>query len=186
MTRTRVAQALTLGAVAAVLAACGTGSEGTSSSETDSEGGPTTITWWHNSNTDPGKAYYDEVAQAFEDDHPGTTVEVSAMQHEDMLTKLDAAFQGGDAPDVYMERGGGELADHVEAGLVQGHLRGRRGRDRDHRRLGRRLAGGRQDVRAAVLRRRGRVLVQQGALRAGRDHRAARDAGRPRARPPRR
>ena len=118
MTRTRVAQALTLGAVAAVLAACGTGSEGTSSGETDSEGGATTITWWHNSNTDPGKAYYDEVAQEFEDDHPGTTVEVSAMQHEDMLTKLDAAFQGGDAPDVYMERGGGELADHVEAGLV--------------------------------------------------------------------
>ena len=41
------------------------------------------------------------------------------MQHEDMLTKLDAAFQSGDAPDVYMERGGGELADHVEAGLTK-------------------------------------------------------------------
>ena len=36
-----------------------------------------------------------------------------------MLTKLDAAFQSGDAPDVYMERGGGELADHVEAGLTK-------------------------------------------------------------------
>ena len=35
-----------------------------------------------------------------------------------MLTKLDAAFQSGDAPDIYMERGGGELADHVEAGLT--------------------------------------------------------------------
>ena len=41
------------------------------------------------------------------------------MQHEDMLTKLDAAFQSGDAPDIYMERGGGELADHVEAGLTK-------------------------------------------------------------------
>ena len=47
------------------------------------------------------------------------------MQHEDMLTKLDAAFQSGDAPDVYMERGGGELADHVEAGPDQGPLRAR-------------------------------------------------------------
>ena len=78
-----------------------------------------TISWWHNSNTDPGKAYYDEVAQKFEASHPGVTVQVSAMQHEDMLTKLDAAFQSGDAPDVYMERGGGELADHVEAGLTK-------------------------------------------------------------------
>ena len=38
------------------------------------------------------------------------TVEISAMQHEDMGTKLEAAWQSGDAPDVYMERGGGELA----------------------------------------------------------------------------
>ena len=118
MTRTRVAQALTLGTAAVLLAACGTGSEGTSSGETGSQDG-STITWWHNSNTDPGKAYYDEIAAQFEADNPGVTVEVSAMQHEDMLTKLDAAFQGGDAPDVYMERGGGELADHVEAGLTK-------------------------------------------------------------------
>jgi raffinose/stachyose/melibiose transport system substrate-binding protein len=117
MTRTRVARALALGASLAVLAACGTGS---ASTDGDTDGGDaSTITWWHNSNTDPGKAYYDEVAQQFEDDNPGVTVEVSAMQHEDMLTKLDAAFQGGDVPDVYMERGGGELADHVEAGLTK-------------------------------------------------------------------
>ena len=78
-----------------------------------------TITWWHNSNTDPGKAYYDKVAKDFQTSHPGVTIQVNAMQHEDMLTKLDAAFQSGDAPDVYMERGGGELADHVEAGLTK-------------------------------------------------------------------
>src|SRR5699024_5420425 len=36
-----------------------------------------------------------------------------------MLTRLDAAFQTGDTPDVFMERGGGELAAHVEAGLVK-------------------------------------------------------------------
>ncbi len=117
MTRTRVARALALGASLAVLAACGTGTASTDDG-TDS-GDASTITWWHNSNTDPGKAYYDEVAQQFEEDNPGVTVEVSAMQHEDMLTKLDAAFQGGDVPDVYMERGGGELADHVEAGLTK-------------------------------------------------------------------
>jgi raffinose/stachyose/melibiose transport system substrate-binding protein len=36
-----------------------------------------------------------------------------------MLTRLDAAFQSGDMPDIYMERGGGELAAHVEAGLTK-------------------------------------------------------------------
>ena len=82
-------------------------------------GDATTITWWHNSNTGDGKDYYDKVAADFEAANPGVTVEVTAMQHEDMLTKLDAAFQSGDAPDVYMERGGGELADHVEAGLTK-------------------------------------------------------------------
>ncbi|MFE6971532.1 ABC transporter substrate-binding protein [Isoptericola sp. NPDC057653] len=124
MTRTRImrgATAVALGTTVALLgAACagqGSGSQG------GDDGGSTadasTITWWHNSNTGEGKEYYDKVAADFEKDHPGTTVKVSAMQHEDMLTKLDAAFQAGDAPDVFMERGGGELASHVEAGLLK-------------------------------------------------------------------
>ena len=76
----------------------------------------TTITWWHNSNNEPGKGFYEQAAKDFEADHPGVTIEISAMAHEDMVDKLDAAFQSGDVPDIYMERGGGELADHVEAG----------------------------------------------------------------------
>jgi raffinose/stachyose/melibiose transport system substrate-binding protein len=92
-------------------AACG----GDDSSEADES----TITWWHNSNNEPGKGYYEQVAEDFEAEHPGVDVEVSAMAHEDMVDKLAAAFQSGDLPDVYMERGGGELADHVEAGLVR-------------------------------------------------------------------
>ena len=116
-----VARAVALGAVVAVMAACGTGGDSSSDSSSGSTGssGPVTITWWHNSNTDPGKGYYETVAKDFQASHPGVTIEVNAMQHEDMLTKLDAAFQSGDAPDVYMERGGGELADHVEAGLTK-------------------------------------------------------------------
>src|SRR6188508_2097025 len=115
-----VARAVALGAVVAVMAACGTGGDSSSDCSSGSTGssGPVTITWWHNSNTDPGKGYYDKVAKDFQASHPGVTIQVNAMQHEDMLTKLDAAFQSGDAPDVYMERGG-ELADHVEAGLTK-------------------------------------------------------------------
>ena len=93
-------------------AACGGGDSSNAS-------GDSTITWWHNSNNQPGKGYYEQVAKDFEADHPGVDIKVSAMAHEDMVDKLDAAFQSGDVPDIYMERGGGELADHVEAGLVR-------------------------------------------------------------------
>lgn len=117
MARTPIARALAVGAAVALLTtACSTGS---TEGESGSSGDASTITWWHNSNTDPGKGYYDKVAKEFEASHPGVKIEVSALQHEDMLTKLDAAFQAGDAPDIYMERGGGELADHVKANLTK-------------------------------------------------------------------
>ncbi|WP_028653199.1 extracellular solute-binding protein [Nocardioides halotolerans] len=113
MKRTAFIPTLVLATALAALAACG------SDDGDDSADGKTVITWWHNSNNDPGKSYYEQVAKAFESDHPGVDIKIEAMQHEDMLTKLDAAFQSGDTPDVYMERGGGELADHVEAGLTK-------------------------------------------------------------------
>ncbi|OLT53156.1 ABC transporter substrate-binding protein [Cellulosimicrobium sp. CUA-896] len=116
MTRNRrAASVLALGATVALLAgACGSGSGGD-----EAQGdGDVTLTWWHNSNNEPGRGFYEQVAADFEAANPGVTIDVQAMQHEDMLTKLDAAFQTGDTPDVYMERGGGELASHVEAGLT--------------------------------------------------------------------
>lgn len=79
-----------------------------------------TITWWHNSNQDPGNVYYETVARSFENEHPGVKIEITALQHQDMLEQLEVGFAGdGPMPDVYMERGGGELADHVAAGIVQ-------------------------------------------------------------------
>ena len=101
-------------AVLLTATACG-GSGGSSAGGDDDN----TITWWHNSNNEPGKGFYEQVAADFEADNPGVEVEVVAMAHEDMVDKLEAAFQSGDVPDIYMERGGGELADHVEAGLVR-------------------------------------------------------------------
>lgn len=118
LSKTRGAQILALAATTALLATgCAAGAGG-GEGEKPADG-KTTITWWHNSNNGDGKAYYEKVAADFEAAHEGVDVEVNAMQHEDMLTKLDAAFQSGDAPDVYMERGGGELAAHVAAGLTK-------------------------------------------------------------------
>ncbi|MGP5697561.1 extracellular solute-binding protein [Glutamicibacter arilaitensis] len=118
LSETRGAQILALAATTALLATgCAAGAGG-GEGEKPADG-KTTITWWRNSNNGDGKAYYGKVAADFEAAHEGVDVEVNAMQHEDMLTKLDAAFQSGDAPDVYMERGGGELAAHVAAGLTK-------------------------------------------------------------------
>lgn len=117
MKRTAALRAVALGAAVAMLAtACAGGSSDDDGDAGDGEN--VTLTWWHNSNTAPGKDYYDQVADDFEADNPGVTIEVTALAHADMLTRLDAAFQSGDNPDIYMERGGGELADHVEADLV--------------------------------------------------------------------
>jgi raffinose/stachyose/melibiose transport system substrate-binding protein len=115
----RAGAGIALATTIALLAAC-SGSETPSENSTaGGDGEEVTIAWWHNSNTGDGKTYYDQVAADFEKDNPGVTVEVSAMQHEDMVTKLSAAMQAGDMPDVYMERGGGELRDHVAAGLTK-------------------------------------------------------------------
>ncbi|WP_122261362.1 sugar ABC transporter substrate-binding protein [Ornithinimicrobium cerasi] len=122
MKMTRALSLMASGGLVLTLAACG-GDGGEEVDEGGSTGGgaaagDTTITWWHNSNTGEGLEYYQQLADDFAEEN-GITIQVEAMQHEDMLTQLDAAFQAGDAPDIYMERGGGELADHVEAGLTR-------------------------------------------------------------------
>jgi len=128
MTRTqRGATAIALGATVAMLAtACagqGTADQDTADTEgtsTEDAGGDVTLEWWHNSNTGEGKEYYDQVAADFAEANPGVTVQVEAMQHEDMVTKLQAAMQAGtDVPDVFMSRGGGELQNDVDAGLLR-------------------------------------------------------------------
>ena len=113
-------------AASMLLTACGGATDGSGDGATTGGGDTTTaqgedvtLRWWHNSNTGDGKDYYDKVAADFEAANPGVTIEVSAMQHEDMLTKLEAAWQSGDVPEVYMARGGGELVDKVEVGLVK-------------------------------------------------------------------
>ncbi len=122
--RARAGAAVVLGvSVAMLLAACGgdsdNGSEGTDEPSAGSGDEAVTITWWHNSNTDPGMGYYQQVADDYMAENPNVTIEIEAMAHEDMVTQLEAAFQSGNMPDIYMERGGGELRQHVEAGLTK-------------------------------------------------------------------
>ncbi|WP_225753760.1 extracellular solute-binding protein [Actinotalea sp. Marseille-Q4924] len=102
--------------VAALLAACGGGDSTSGGSDSGGEGGgDVELTFWHNSTTGPGAEYWDETAAMFEEE-TGIKVNIQAVQNEDMDGKLQTALNSGDAPDVFMARGGGKLADIVEAG----------------------------------------------------------------------
>jgi len=108
----------TLAATAAVLmgalalTACG------GSDDSASSGGDTELTFWHNSTTGDGKAYWEATAAAFEEANPGVTIKIQSIQNEDMDGKLQTALNSGDAPDIFMARGGGKLADIVDSGQV--------------------------------------------------------------------
>ena len=113
MRKTRATGVLALGATVALLAAgCSGGGEGGGSD------GDVTMTFWHNSTTGPGKAYWEDTVAAFEEANPGVKIEVQSIQNEDMDGKLQTALNSGDAPDIFMARGGGKLADVVEAGQL--------------------------------------------------------------------
>ncbi len=107
----------TILAGAAVLAAGALALSGCSGTSGDSDG-KVTLTFWHNSTTGEGKAYWEDTAAAFEEANPNVTVEIQSIQNEEMDGKLQTALNAGDAPDVFMARGGGKLADIVKAGQV--------------------------------------------------------------------
>ncbi|MDO8121687.1 extracellular solute-binding protein [Isoptericola sp. b490] len=119
-TRKFLAVSAAMAATLVGLAACSGGSSSPGGDSSSSGGGnePVTLTFWHNSTTGEGKAYWDEVAKAYEDANPNVTIQIQAIQNEDMDGKLQTALNAGDAPDIFMARGGGKLADIVAAGQV--------------------------------------------------------------------
>jgi raffinose/stachyose/melibiose transport system substrate-binding protein len=104
--------------VATGLAACG-GGGGAGGGDGGSDSGPVTMTFWHNSTTGEGKTFWDKTVKDFEAANPGVTIKVQSIQNEDMDGKLQTALNSGDAPDIFMSRGGGKLADVVAAGQAQ-------------------------------------------------------------------
>lgn len=113
MNKRSIKKLLAAGAVATVtlagLAACSSGDQG-------GDGGDVTMTFWHNSTTGAGKAYWDSTVADFEEANPGVKIKVQSIQNEEMDGKLQTALNSGDAPDIFMARGGGKLADVVAAG----------------------------------------------------------------------
>ncbi|WP_221585359.1 extracellular solute-binding protein [Microbacterium sp. G2-8] len=96
-------------AASLVLAGCAGGAGGGDGDQMD---------LWHNSTTGDGKAFWDEAAAAFEEES-GVAINVTSIQNEDLDGKLQTAVNSGDMPDIFLQRGGGKLADMVDAGVVK-------------------------------------------------------------------
>lgn len=101
--------ALALGAVAGCSGGSGEGGED----------GDVTIVWWHNATGEPLSGFWEDVADEFEADHPGVTVEVTGYQNEELQrTLIPNQLRSGSGLDLYQQWGAGELAAQVQAGYV--------------------------------------------------------------------
>jgi raffinose/stachyose/melibiose transport system substrate-binding protein len=105
-------------AASAVLLASAAALTGCSGSGGSSDG-PQTLTLWQNSTTGPGLQFWKDAAKSFEKTHKGVTIDVQTVQNEDFDGKLQTAMNSGDAPDIFLQRGGGKLQAMVEAGQVK-------------------------------------------------------------------
>jgi raffinose/stachyose/melibiose transport system substrate-binding protein len=101
---------LVLGALA--LSACSGGDSGGSGD------GGVEMTLWQNSTTGPGQEFWEKATADFEAAHPGVTIDSQAIQNEDLDGKLQTALNSGDAPDIFLQRGGGKMAAMVAAGQL--------------------------------------------------------------------
>ena len=80
---------------------------------------PVTVTWWHNANQDPGKAFWQTVADEYTKAHPNVTLVITPTQNEDFKTKLPLALNSSTPPDIFQSWGGGGLLQQVRADKVQ-------------------------------------------------------------------
>ena len=103
------------------LAACGDdgGNEGSTGNGTDEPTAePVEMTFWHNATTGPGVEFWDATVAAFEEANPHVTIDIQSIQNEELDGKLQTALNAGDAPDIFMQRGGGKMAAMVRAGQL--------------------------------------------------------------------
>ncbi|WP_314094618.1 extracellular solute-binding protein [Microbacterium foliorum] len=112
--RLPLASAVTVLAVGALaLSGCTADASGTG------DGGDTSMTLWHNSTTGPGVEFWEKTVADFEADNPGVSIEIQSVQNEDLDGKLQTALNSGDAPDIFLQRGGGKMAAMVKAGQLK-------------------------------------------------------------------
>lgn len=109
--------------ILAVSAAMAMGVAGLGACSSDEGGGAAdgdvSMTFWHNSTAGEGKDFWESTVADFEAANPGVTITIQVVQNENLDGKLQTALNSGDAPDIFLARGGGKLADIVAADQVQ-------------------------------------------------------------------
>ncbi|PVE94686.1 extracellular solute-binding protein [Microbacterium sp. TPD7012] len=112
--RLPLASAAVLAVGALALSGCTAGDTGGGS-----DGDGAAMTLWHNSTTGPGVEFWEATVADFEEANPGVTIEIQSIQNEDLDGKLQTALNSGDAPDIFLQRGGGKMAAMVKAGQLK-------------------------------------------------------------------
>lgn len=113
--RARKLLAVSLVLVAGVL---GVAARGQGGSGAGSSGGKVTMTFWNNATTGDGKTFWEKNAADFQAARPNVTIKIQATQNEDLDGKLQTALNSGDAPDIFLQRGGDKMAAMVKAGQL--------------------------------------------------------------------
>jgi len=105
--------------IALIGAACGgDGAEDQAEGDSPESNEPVTIEWWHIQNNDPGKSIWQDAADAYMEENPNVTVEITVLENEAFKAKITTAMQAGEPPDLFQSWGGGGLLEQVNAGLV--------------------------------------------------------------------
>ena len=186
----RVAGVLAIAAGTALLATACSGSGGNTTRSSDEQGHDDLLA--RTRRPVPGRRSGRDAVADFEKANPNVTIKIQTIQNEDLDGKLQTALNSGDAPDIFLQRGGGKMAAMVNAGQLHGHHRLGRRRHED-RRQRRRVQGGvvQGKVYAMPHRRAARGhLLQQGPLQGAGitappdDDRRARTPPSPSSRPP--
>lgn len=98
--------------IPSLISACG-------NSTTSSSGGPVTINWWHIQTTDPGKTFFQNLANQYMKAHSNVKIKITVIENQSFKQKLTTVMQSGSPPDLFHTWGGGVLFQYANAGLAQ-------------------------------------------------------------------
>jgi raffinose/stachyose/melibiose transport system substrate-binding protein len=111
------ARAAALAAVGLTIALAATGCAGGGGSS--SANGKVSLSLWTNATTGPGVKYFKDAASEYHKSHPDVTIKIQTVQDADLDGKLQTALNSNDAPDIFLQRGGGKMQAMVNAGQIQ-------------------------------------------------------------------
>ena len=95
------------------------GSSSSNGGNGSSANGHVTLSLWINATPGPGLTFFQNAVKTFDAPHPGVTINMQAIQNEDLDGKLQTALNSNSAPDIFLQRGGGKMLAMVNANEIQ-------------------------------------------------------------------